>query len=294
MDIDREVRKIEMIYEAAAGRIMRTLLGLDVLNFTEAGAMGVREKVDATIRNLNRAAARWLGRSMRSAYGEERQITENRLLMMGAKRNGRRSKGHSRTMKRLIDRAAKSLVRANESIRQIANQYIGLVRQGAEGAKQLQAFSKLTTKEKARIADLVDWAFREGEARGTLRNKIMDYLRSRMQGDKFIRIVGKDGIARNYKIGKYIELVARTELRQAASAATEATAREYDHDLIEIPAKGGSCEECIPFEGKVYSLSGDTPGYPVLEERPPYHPRCRHYERVVSETSLKWRKGGGQ
>lgn len=278
-----------MIYEAAAGRIMRTLLGLDVLNFTEAGAVRVREKVEATIRSLNRRAARWIGRALRMAYRDEQTITENRLLMMGAERNPRRAKVHARTQKRMIARVSRDLVKATQSITEIVGQYITLVREGAQGAKELQAFSKLRRKEKARIADLIDWALREGESRGTLRNRIMAYLKDRLSGDKFITING-----RNYKIGKYVELVARTELRRAQSEATEATAQEYDHDLIEIPEKGGSCDECIPFEGKVYSLSGNTPGYPVLEERPPYHPRCRHYERVVSETILKWRKGGGK
>jgi len=290
MDIDREARRLEVIYEAAAGKLMATLLGLDVLNFTEIGAMRVRERVDVIIRGLNRGAARWLGKSVRVAYEGEHRITENRLLMMGAERNGRRTKVHGLAIKRTINAVAKDLVKANESIRQIAGQYIGLVREGATGAKELQAFSKLTEKEKARVQDLVDWAFREGESRGALRSRIMDYLRTRLQGDKFITING-----RNYKIGKYIDLVAGHALRTAQSEATEATAREYDHDLIEIPAKGGSCEEiCVPLEGKVYSLTGQTPGYPVLDKRPPFHPRCRHYERVVSETILGWRQREAQ
>ena len=285
MDIDREARKLVLIYEASAGRLMTSLLGLDVVNFTEIGALRVREKVDVIIRKLNRASARWLGRTIHVAYSEERRITENRLLMMGAERNRKRSKIHAKAIKRLIDSVGKDLVRANESIRTIAGQYVELIRQGASGAKELQAFSKLTVKERARIADLVDWAFREGESQGALRSRIMGYLKDRLQGNKFITING-----RNYKIGKYVDLVADTALSTAASEATEATAREYDHDLVEIAAKGGSCDECQEIEGKVYSLSGNTPGYPVLEEHVPLHPRCRHVERVVSETILAWRK----
>jgi hypothetical protein len=282
VNIDKEARKLVLIYEAAAGKLMTDLLSLDVVNFTAAGAMRVREKVDAIIRKLNRSSARWLGRTIRSAYGEERRITENRLLMMGAERNRKRSKIHAKAIKRLTDRVGKDLVKANESIRTIAGQYVDLIRQGASGAKELQAFSKLTVKERARISDLVDNAVRLGESRGKLQRNIMDYLKDRLDEDKFITIGG-----RNYNIKKYIELVSKTSLREAASEAVVSEAKEYDHDLVEVPAKLNSCEEiCVPLEGQVYSISGETRGYPILDQRPPFHPRCKHYLRVVSEVML--------
>jgi hypothetical protein len=33
---------------------------------------------------------------------------------------------------------------------------------------------------------------------------------------------------------------------------------------------------CLQYEGKVFSLTGQTPGLPVLKIRPPFHPNCRH------------------
>ncbi|MEN6311205.1 MAG: phage minor capsid protein, partial [Acidobacteriota bacterium] len=176
------------------------------------------------------------------------------------------------------------LAKANRTILRIAKKYVSLVDQGRRAAAKLQA---LTGEEGETIGKWAAEAVAEGQTGRELQIRIMEYLRGQFSDGKFIVISG-----RNYKLSKYSELVASYRLREAATEATINAALEYDHDLVEIPAKGGSCEDCIDIEGKVYSLSGNDPKYPKLtdEERPPIHPRCRHYLRVVSESSLKFRE----
>lgn len=279
MNIDREARKIEMVYEAAAGKLMTLVMGLNPETYSETAAMAVRTKAAMIVAGLQRTSAAWIKKKIKQSYEEERVISENRLLAFGARRNKKFNPTvHGQAVKRISDAVFKDLYRTNESIKTIVNQYLDLVRQGAQASKELQAFS---AREAARIGDLVSNALQEGESRGKLRARIMDYLRDRLNGDKFIVING-----RNYKIGKYIDLVAGVRLREAATEATINEAREYDHDLVEIPFKMNSCEKCQPYEGKKYSLSGRTQGYPILEVKTPIHPRCKHYTRVVSEGAL--------
>lgn len=263
-----------MAYESAAKNLMTLVGGIDVENYTELSAARIRARVAVIVHRLNRITLRWTRRKVKKAYEEERDVSANRLLAFGAKRDKRFDLSrHTQTVKRIVDGTFKDLFRANESMKTIVNQYLDLVRQGAIAAKQLQAFS---IREKARIGDLVQNALVEGESRGKLRRRIMDYLKDRLNGDKFITIRG-----RNFRIGKYIDLVAGVRLREAATEATINSAKEYDHDLVEIPYKMNSCPKCIPYEGKKYSISGETPGYPILEVRTPLHPKCRHGIRVV-------------
>jgi hypothetical protein len=277
MNFEKEAREIEMAYETAAQNLMTLVSGIDTETYSELAASRVRERAGAIVFHLNRVALRWTHRKVKKAYDEERHVSANRLLAFGARRDKRFDlKRHAQTVKRIVDGTFKDLFRANESMKTIVNQYLDLIGQGARAAKQLQAF---TAREKARIGDLVQNALIEDESRNKLRRRIMDYLRDRLNGDKFITIRG-----RNYRIGKYIDLVAGVRLREAATEATINSAKEYDHDLVEVPYKMNSCPEiCVPLEGKVYSISGETPGYPVLEKRTPFHPHCRHYTRVVSE-----------
>lgn len=50
------------------------------------------------------------------------------------------------------------------------------------------------------------------------------------------------------------------------------------------------CGNCIPFEGKIYSVSGSSQLFPPLEDQPPYHPNCLHSLSVVFIETL-YRRG---
>ena len=90
-------------------------------------------------------------------------------------------------------------------------------------------------------------------------------------GAKFIQING-----RNYDAGKYSELLIRTESRAAHSQATVQRLRDNNHDVVQITDHSTSCEICGQWDGNKYSLTGETPGYEILSEFPPFHPNCRH------------------
>lgn len=53
----------------------------------------------------------------------------------------------------------------------------------------------------------------------------------------------------------------------------------HGEDLIQISYHTSTCEMCAPRNGKVLSLTGQTPGYPTLAEAEGaglFHPNCRH------------------
>jgi hypothetical protein len=284
MNFEKEARRLKVIYQAAANELAAVLRAQDPAFFTEAAAVRIRDRVDSLVASLDGSAKAWTSRALAAAYKAEQKVTRTRLLIMGREKAKRfRAARHERAEKALIKATLKDLYKANRTIRDIAEQYIGLLAEGKRGIEQLQA---MTGAEKKMIGEWADEAVKEGLARQTLKNQIRDYLTEKLKGQSFIRING-----RNYNAGKYADLVARVRMRDAATQATLNSAAEYDHDLVEIPYKDNSCEICQKIEGQVYSISGNTPGYPVLteEKKTPIHPRCRHYTRVVSASELKFR-----
>ena len=47
-------------------------------------------------------------------------------------------------------------------------------------------------------------------------------------------------------------------------------------EFVQISSHGTDTPICMQYEGKIFALSANTIGVPVLEVRPPFHPNCRH------------------
>lgn len=113
-------------------------------------------------------------------------------------------------------------------------------------------------------------------------------------GDKPIRIAG-----RNYDVGKYAELVARTKTAEAATAGTVNRLAESGLDLIMVSAHGAT-DGCGEFEGMIFSISGESDKYPSMANMPnggpPFHPNCKHRTMPFVEelaTGAEKRRGKG-
>lgn len=97
-----------------------------------------------------------------------------------------------------------------------------------------------------------------------------------------------DKSGRRWGIGSYAKMVARTTTREAVSHGTANRLLENGHDLVTISSHAHQMDECSDFEGNTYSLSGDTPGYDVLSDYPPFHPNCVHVLTPAEATFAKY------
>ncbi|MBA1336721.1 MAG: hypothetical protein HPY66_3156 [Firmicutes bacterium] len=89
----------------------------------------------------------------------------------------------------------------------------------------------------------------------------------------------KDAANRNWNMRTYAEMVARTTTMEAHLQGTANRLVEQGHDLVKVSTHRGACEKCLPWQGKILSITGKTPGYPTLEEAKAaglFHPNCRH------------------
>lgn len=88
-----------------------------------------------------------------------------------------------------------------------------------------------------------------------------------------------DRRGRRWSLDNYAEMLFRTKVVEARNLGLVNRAAENGHDLIQISSHAGSCPICAPWQGKILSITGSTPGYPTYMEAVTaglFHPRCRH------------------
>jgi len=178
---------------------------------------------------------------------------------------------NAKTAEVLADQMLFDLVTANESMLRTT---AGFLR-----ATQQQAIKEET----------INKALMEGVIQGTTRKAVSDTIyKALAQAVGEGQLVTING--RHYDPLKYAELVTRTRMREAASEAIVNTSLEYGSDLVQVSLHehddqpGDSCPE---FAGKIFSISGQDADFPPLDERPPFHPRCRHVLLPVVREALK-------
>lgn len=103
----------------------------------------------------------------------------------------------------------------------------------------------------------------------------------------------KDRTGREWNMRSYAEMVARTTTMEAHNQGTVNRLAENGFDLVIVSSHGGACELCVPWEGKVLSITGKTPGYPTLAEAKAaglFHPRCAHAMSLYVDLDEEIRK----
>ena len=78
----------------------------------------------------------------------------------------------------------------------------------------------------------------------------------------------------------FAEMVAKNDHEECQVEGTKNRLLELGHDLVVITSHHNPCDLCAPWEGQVVSLTGQTEGYPTMEEAKAaglFHPNCRHF-----------------
>lgn len=111
-----------------------------------------------------------------------------------------------------------------------------------------------------------------------------DYLSKKLNKyDKVEKVIPyhrKDGTIRAYyDIASYESMVYNTNLTSEAWNTTLRYCQENNTDIVYVEPHPFSCPLCQEWQGKFYSLTGKTLGYPSIEEA--YegglkHPNCKH------------------
>lgn len=158
----------------------------------------------------------------------------------------------------------------------------------AGGEKAMKRFLRQTQQVLVNES-LVEITIAQGLELGDLR-KAANALSGQLWGELWNDVEGKKFVQAGrykYKPSYYAELVARTKFHEAHSQATFTEAANHGTDLVEISSHNTSTAICLPFEGKVYSVSGTHKLFPPIQDVPPFHPNCLHLMFPTFESAMR-------
>lgn len=117
---------------------------------------------------------------------------------------------------------------------------------------------------------------------GSTVKKTRDILAKQLseQGVSAIKYI-RNGKPAYMRLETYAETVARSTTAEATNTASITQVQAIGNDLVQMTSHSSSCPICMPLEGRVYSISGKTEGYPPLDraytgEYANIHPNCGH------------------
>lgn len=88
-----------------------------------------------------------------------------------------------------------------------------------------------------------------------------------------------DSAGRHWDLASYGEMAARTANIRARNLGYENQVQAAGEDLVIVSAHIGTCPLCYPWQGRILSISGTTPGYPSKADAISaglFHPNCTH------------------
>lgn len=123
---------------------------------------------------------------------------------------------------------------------------------------------------------------------GTLKGMSKD-LAQRMK-DAARDFTFTDSRGRKWDSAAYFQMNTRTNaMRIYNDTLADTIARATGSDLARISGGGDpNCKHCFPWEGRVISLTGKTPGFPTYEDARAagcFHPNCVHTLEYLDETA---------
>lgn len=131
----------------------------------------------------------------------------------------------------------------------------------------------------------------QGKLTGATRKMISDSLKIRLQEEGIQSI--RDRAGRNWTFDRYTEMLARTKSVEARNQGMVNRMLASGYDLVQVTNHGSDHPACAKYEGQILSVSGQTPGYPTLEQALGdglFHPNCKHAMNVIHPELAKLTK----
>lgn len=120
-----------------------------------------------------------------------------------------------------------------------------------------------------------------GEIGGLDRVKIASDIKQIVADQGVAALTDKGG--RQWTLDRYAEMLTRTKIVEARNTGLGHKLAQNGFDLVEVSSHGAT-DVCGDWEGKILSLSGQTDGYPTVDEATAdglFHPNCEHAVNAI-------------
>lgn len=240
----------------------------------------VRQGISALYEQLRIVTAKWIDSQIPKEYSASLSSTIAALKNSVVKVNTS-----------IIENAGKNKANVRNTLSSILNEAYSSFNTGLNAGEQtLLRFvnaSQQFAKEEAALNKAVEQGFNEKGSSYQVKKRLKQELYNSVNDGQYVEIVDKNGTLRRYDLDSYTEMLARTKLADASAQAVLDTAKNVDADLVQISSHNTQTPLCAEYEGKVFSLSGKDPDFPVLDQVPPFHPNCMHSMTIVFKEALQ-------
>ncbi|MEK4303611.1 phage minor capsid protein [Oceanobacillus sp. FSL K6-0251] len=115
----------------------------------------------------------------------------------------------------------------------------------------------------------------KGLITGEPRKVIQQHVAKSFEAEGLTAFITSDG--KKLPLDFYAMTVTRSKMRHASVQGNVQRYKENEQDLVQIIENDDSCAVCANHNRLVVSLTGETEGFPTIDEieLPPYHPNCR-------------------
>lgn len=281
---DRElVKRLVRIYGNMERWLENNIYSITVDNYTAKKSRSALKELDFTLRVFNEQVSDYFELNIPKKYNDARLKTGTRIERRFRK-DKIRNVNNQKIISKLLKSNHKTFLRANNSIPKQAVIYLRLIRTSQTGLLKLQEFEEREFKAKVkRIVEAglqvrtlytkTGHAYEGTLSKGQVKKQIVELFETEFGKINFIEING-----RRYQFKKYADMLARTELRMAQTEGVLSSCKEFGNDLVKYSTHGSPCRICAPYEGDVYSISGNHALYDPLGSGGsiPQHPNCEH------------------
>lgn len=147
------------------------------------------------------------------------------------------------------------------------------------------AFAQSLTAIQRNSAALVSDAFKQqlnfiiadGTLTGAARDTIAAGVKQAIKANGISALTDKAG--KKWSFDSYAQMLVRTKAVEARNAGLANKMLQNGYDLVQVSNHNSSHPACAKYEGKILSVTGNTPGYPTLEQATfegLFHPNCQH------------------
>ena len=270
----KELDQLRILYKRISDRIVREMLSVDLVNFSIRDAIRLRKSVDKELKKANDIAVEWSGKNIPRSYDKGVSFAKGWMEKFRLKEDPEKKDIHVNAVEREKEIVRNYLIEANLKVRQSVERWIYLTGEISKALVKVEEFGGgfFSPAEEELILQEIAEGVIAGVARSKLKNQIRARIAKKIGEGALIEING-----RMYRMDKYADLVARTELRRTQSEGVKNESIRMGSDLVEVSDHGTDSEVCEEYEGNIYSISGEDPRYPYLDQEPPYHPNCMHF-----------------
>ena len=244
------------IYRAAQARLQKQLTGAALSDFQQFRIGEQLKQIDAVVAALDASLADLAPSIIPAFYRHGTDLAGHALKVQGVAVGAinRGNQIHAGGVAAVADQMALDLYNSHQSI--------------AATSKDILRKTQQSILEERQINRLIGQGLVEGQTPRDATQRLTKALKDRLSAGQLVKAGGK-----HFTPETYAELVVLTRTREAVTAGAINRGLEYGVKLFQISVHSTSCPQCLPFQGKVYSIVPDD-RFPLLVERPPYHPRC--------------------